>query len=112
MGTGEGKREGVGVGKRENGVGLVFAPSFVPHSLTAILFGTHLVKNYESHSRTNESQLKNKKTSPKLKMLGPLCNQTLQTLYYSILELRYSPSILKHNKDLLKCALLNKQQLQ
>ena len=37
-------------------------------------------------------------------MLGPLCNQTVKeyedrpkTLYYSIL-LKYSPSILKHNK--------------
>ena len=64
---------------------------------------THLVKNLESQSRTNESQLKNKR-SPKLKMLGPLCNQTVnlktdsKTLYYSILKLKYSPSILKHNK--------------
>ena len=50
--------------------------------------GTHLVKNHEFQSRTNESQLK--KTSPKLKMLGPLCNQTVnlktdsKTLYYSV----------------------------
>ena len=35
-----------------------------------------LVKNHESQSRANESQL-NKKTSPKLKMLGPLCNKTV-----------------------------------
>jgi len=39
-----------------------------------------------------------------LKMLGPLCNQTVnlktdsKTLYYSILKLKYSPSILKRNK--------------
>ena len=65
--------------------------------------GTHLVKNQESQSRTNESQLK-KKTSPKLKTLGPFFNQTVnlktdsKTLYYSILKLKYSPSILKHNK--------------
>ena len=65
--------------------------------------GTHLVKNHESHSRTNQSQLK-KKESLKLKMLGPLCNQKVnlrtdsKTLYYSILKLKYSPSILKHNK--------------
>ena len=38
--------------------------------------------------------------SPKLKMLGPLCNQTVnlktdsKTLYYSLLKLKYSPSIL------------------
>ena len=51
---------------------------------------THLVKNHES-------QLKKK--SPKLKMLGSLCNQTVnlktnsQTLYYGILKLKYSSSI-------------------
>ena len=45
--------------------------------------GTHLVKNHES-------QLK--KTSPKLKMIGPLCHQTVnqktdsKTLYYSMLK--------------------------
>ena len=66
--------------------------------------GTHLVKNHESQSRTNESAFKKKKTSPKLKMLGPLRNQTVnlktdsKTLYYSILKFIYSPSILKHNK--------------
>ena len=65
-------------------------------------FGTHLLKNCESQSRTKESQLK--KASPKLKMLGPLCNQTVnlktdsKTLYYSILKLKYSPSILKQNE--------------
>ena len=42
--------------------------------------------------------------STKLKMLGPLCNQTVnlktdsKSLYYSALKLKYSPSILKHNK--------------
>ena len=51
---------------------------------------TYLVKNHES-------QLKKK--SPKLKMVGSLCNQTVnlktnsQTLYYSILKLKYSSSI-------------------
>ena len=45
-----------------------------------------------------------KRMSKKLKMLGLLCNQTVnlktdsKTLYYSILKLKYSPSILKHNK--------------
>ena len=66
--------------------------------------GTHLVKNHEFQSRTNESQLK--RSSSKLKMLVPLCNQTVnlktdsKTLYYSIMKLKYiySPSILKHNK--------------
>ena len=67
--------------------------------------GTHLVKNHESLSITNESQLKETR-SLKLKMLGPLCNQTVnmetdaKTLYYSLLRLKCSPSIyLKHKKD-------------
>ena len=52
--------------------------------------GTHLVKNHGSLSITNESQFK-KTRSPKLKMLGPLCNQIVdletdaKTLYYSLL---------------------------
>ena len=64
--------------------------------------GTCLVKNHDSQSRTNGS-------SSKLQgvMLGPnLCNQTVnldidaKTLYYSLLKLKYSPSIyLKHKKD-------------
>ena len=66
---------------------------------------THLVKNHESLSITNDSQLK-KTRSPKLNMLGPLCNQIVKletdakTLYYSLVKLRYSPSIyLEHKKD-------------
>ena len=44
--------------------------------------GTHFVKNRESQSRISESQLKKKKnkkkkTNPKLKMLWPSCNQTV-----------------------------------
>ena len=62
--------------------------------------GTHLVKIHESLSITNDSQFK-KTRSPKLKMLGCLCNQTLnletdaKTLYYmySLLKLKYSTSI-------------------
>ena len=52
---------------------------------------------------TSESQLKNKKKSLKLKMLRPLCNQTInlktdaKTLYYSIQKLKYGPSLLKRN---------------
>ena len=47
-------------------------------------------------------------------MLWPLCNKTVnlntdsKTLYYSILTLKYSPSIFKHNKGWKKYALLNK----
>ena len=64
--------------------------------------GTYLVKNHESQSRTSEPPFK--KTSPKLKMLGPLCNQTVdlrtdsKTLYYGIQKFNHSPPILKHNK--------------
>ena len=53
--------------------------------------GTHLVKNDESQFRTIECQLKKKILSLKLKILGTLCNQTVdvktdsKTLYYSIL---------------------------
>ena len=75
--------------------------------------GTHLVKNYESLSITNESQLK-KTRSCKLKMLGPLCNQTVnleteaKTLYHSLLKLKYNPSIdLKHKKEENKYASLS-----
>ena len=62
-----------------------------------------MVKNHEFQSRTSESQFK-KPTNPKLKMLGALCNQTVNlktdstTLYYSILKLKYSPPVLKHSK--------------
>ena len=52
-------------------------------------------------------------TSPKVKMLGSLCNQTVnmktdsKILYYSTLKLKYRPSILKHNKGKKKFASLN-----
>ena len=66
---------------------------------------THLGKNHEYLSITNESQFK-KARSPKLKMLGPLYSQIVKletdtkTLYYSLVKLKYSPSIyLKHKKD-------------
>ena len=64
--------------------------------------GTHLVKNCESLSITSKSQFKTTR-SPKLKMLGALCNQTVnletdaKTLYYSLLKLKYSPSIYLNN---------------
>ena len=68
--------------------------------------GTHLVKNHESLSRINESQFK-KTRSPKLKMLGLLCNQTInletdaKTSLLQFTEIKmYSPSMhLKHNKS-------------
>ena len=42
--------------------------------------GTHLMKNHEFQSRTNESQLREKKkqkNDSEMKMLGPLCDQTV-----------------------------------
>ena len=66
--------------------------------------GTHLVKNRESQSITNESWFKETR-SPKLKMLEPLCNPR-QLIWRqtpklsSLLKLKCSPSIyLKHKKD-------------
>ena len=76
--------------------------------------GTFLVKNHESRSGTNESySVVKKKMRPNLKMVLPLCNQTVnlktdsKTLYYSTLKLKYSLSILKHNKGQKKYASLN-----
>ena len=59
--------------------------------------GTYLVKIHESQFTTIESQFKNK--SP-----GSFCNHTVnlkidsKTLSYSLLKLKYTPSIVKHNK--------------
>ena len=61
--------------------------------------GTHLVKNHESLSITNESQLKYKTKESQIENAKPLCNQTVnletdvKTLYYNLLKLKYSPSI-------------------
>ena len=61
--------------------------------------GTHFVKHHESLSITNEFQF-NKTRAPKLKMLGPLYNRTIKletdakTFNYSLLKLKYSPSVL------------------
>ena len=73
------------------------------------------MKNHESLSITNESQFK-KTRSSKLKMLEPFCDQTVnletdaKTLFYSLLRLKCSPSIiiyLKHKKDQNKYASLS-----
>ena len=63
----------------------------------------HLVKNHEFQFITHESQFKKKKKQGV--MLGPLCNQTVnletdsKTLNYSLLKLKYNPSIyFKHKK--------------
>ena len=45
-------------------------------TIVMVSTGTHPVKNHESLFITNESQLKETR-SPELKMLGPLCNQTV-----------------------------------
>ena len=76
--------------------------------------GTHLVKNHESLSRTNESQFK-KKTSPKFKMLGPLCNQTVnlttdsKTLYYSITEIKIESFYFKAEQTLKEICIVKQQ---
>ena len=68
--------------------------------------GTHLVKIHESQFTTIESQFKNK--SP-----GSLYNHTVnlktdsKTLYYSLLNYEYTPSIVKHNKEKKKFVSLN-----
>ena len=50
--------------------------------------------------------------NPKLKTLGPLCNQavnlTPKTLYRSLLKLKYTRFIVKHNKDSKKYVSLSK----
>ena len=54
-----------------------------------------------------------KAVSPKFKMRGPLCKQTVnlktdsKTLYYSILKLEHSPFTLKHNEGYKKYSSLN-----
>ena len=67
--------------------------------------GTHLVKNHESLSITNESQFK-KTGSPKLKMLRPLCNQTVdleknaKTLYLQFTDRRNHMNRILYQKNL------------
>jgi len=79
--------------------------------------GTLLVQSHESLSITNESQF-TKTRSSKLKLLGPLCNQSVnletdaKTLYYSLLKLKYNQDFyitvsLKRKKDSSKYASLN-----
>ena len=52
---------------------------------------THLVKNDQSHSRTNESQLK-KNESFRLILFGPWAKTDSKTLYMSLPKSKYSPS--------------------
>ena len=53
--------------------------------------GTHHVKNHESHSSANESQLKQNE-SLRLKLFGPWAKTDSKTLYLSLPKLKYSPS--------------------
>ena len=74
--------------------------------------GTHLVKNHESLSITNESQLKTMRWNWKCFGLYVTYYQTVmktnsKALYYSVLKLKYSPSHLKNNKGWKKYASLN-----
>ena len=65
---------------------------------------THLLKNHESQTRTNESPLKKRKNESEIENAWAFCNQTVnlktdsKTLYYRILKLKYYSPILKHNK--------------
>ena len=74
--------------------------------------GTRLVKNHESLSITDESQFKKKQQQQQQGTLNWKClglyvtrqvnlETDTKTLYYSLLKLKYRPSIsLKHKKDL------------
>ena len=74
-------------------------------SLVVLLYCSDFVTNSYGELSCEKSRVpvKKKEMSLKLEVLGPLCNQTVnlktdsKTLYYSILKLQYSPSILKHN---------------
>ena len=67
-----------------------WGPAVILLQIVMVSRGTRLQKNHESQSRTNTEPMSPQK-SPKLKMLGPLCNQTVnlktdsKTLYYSVL---------------------------
>ena len=79
--------------------------------------GTHLVKSHQSLSITNESQFK-KSRSPKLKMLGPSSNQTVnmetdaKNRYYSFLKLKKKSFYKCKEKKRLKEICIFKQQPQ
>ena len=67
--------------------------------------GSHLVKNHESLSITKENQFREKR-SPKLKMLLPLCNQTVnletdtKTLYLQFTDRRNHVNRILYQKNL------------
>ena len=69
---------------------------------------TFFVKIHESQFTTIESQFKNKST-------GSLCNHTVnlktdfKTLSYSLLKLKYTPSIVKHNKGKKEICVIKQQ---
>ena len=102
-----------GVGDWQPQVVYIYTCTVILLHIVMVSPGTHLVKNHESQSRTNVSHLK--KMTTKLKMLGPLYNQTdnvetvAKTLHYSLVALKYSPysTYLKHKKDWNKYASLN-----
>ena len=53
--------------------------------------GTQFVKNYESQSRIIQAQFL-KTVSPRRKMLGPLCNQTVNPLSPISAQDQFSPN--------------------
>ena len=67
-------------------LGMNIKDTMILLQIVLVSCGTHLVKNHESQSRTNETQLKKKS---EIENAWDVCNQTvnLKTLYYSILKL-------------------------
>ena len=74
-------------------VSICYVIQLFSHKIVYGESGTRFVKNRESQSRTKSPK------NLKLKMLWPLCNQTInletdsKTLCYRILKLKYSPFI-------------------
>ena len=73
---------------------MIYSDLLVTKLIVTVSPGTHLMKNHETMSITNESPLKTTR-GHKLKVLEPLCNQTVdletddKTLCCSLLKLKY-----------------------
>ena len=61
---------------------------------------THLVKNHQSHSRTNESQLKKKNESFRLILFGPRAKTDSKTLYLSLPKSKYSLPLIAQKRHM------------
>ena len=84
-------------------------------NLVVVSPGTHLIKNHETMSITNELLLKTTR-GHKLKVLEPSCNQTLnletddKTLYCRLLKLKYRLKQIQSTVHTLTCLNLCTQQ--